>query len=39
MIEDNFEAIIFSDKECKGDCGYVRPGSVAYRNCPLSSDT
>lgn len=31
MIPDNSEVIFFSDKPCKDDCGYTRPGSVAYR--------
>ncbi|KAI1774701.1 putative TOS1-like glycosyl hydrolase-domain-containing protein [Hypoxylon cercidicola] len=30
-IADTSEVIIASDKECKGDCGTVRPGSVAYK--------
>lgn len=29
-IADTSEVIIASDKECDGDCGTVRPGSVAY---------
>ncbi|KAK2767856.1 target of Sbf [Emmonsiellopsis sp. PD_33] len=31
LIPDNKEVIIMSDKKCKGgDCGTVRPGTVAY---------
>ena len=31
LIEDNAEVIIYSDKPCQGnDCGFYRPGSVAY---------
>lgn len=32
LLADIDEVMIFSDKECSnGDCGYVRPGSRAYR--------
>lgn len=31
MLDDKVEVIIFSDKKCKDDCGYIRPGTVAYR--------
>lgn len=30
VLPSNKEIAIFSDKPCNGDCGYVRPGSVAY---------
>ncbi|PGH18505.1 hypothetical protein AJ80_04475 [Polytolypa hystricis UAMH7299] len=30
MIPDNVEVILMSDKKCNGDCGAVRPGTVAY---------
>ncbi|OAX79865.1 hypothetical protein ACJ72_05815, partial [Emergomyces africanus] len=30
MIPDNQEVIIMTDKPCNGDCGTVRPGTVAY---------
>ncbi|PGH10080.1 hypothetical protein GX51_00347 [Blastomyces parvus] len=30
MIPDNVEIVIMTDKPCKGDCGTVRPGTVAY---------
>lgn len=30
QIGSDVEVIIMSDKECDGDCGYVRPGTVAY---------
>ncbi|KAI1448684.1 putative TOS1-like glycosyl hydrolase-domain-containing protein [Annulohypoxylon stygium] len=30
-IDDSTEIIIASDQECKGDCGTVRPGAVAYK--------
>jgi hypothetical protein len=49
-IGDNVEIVIMTDKPCSsGDCGTVRPGTVAYRksiythdpslgcNCPLNS--
>ncbi|KAI0837529.1 putative TOS1-like glycosyl hydrolase-domain-containing protein [Hypoxylon sp. FL0890] len=31
LIDDSTEIIIASDNECNGDCGTVRPGSVAYK--------
>ncbi|KAI1408980.1 putative TOS1-like glycosyl hydrolase-domain-containing protein [Hypoxylon sp. FL1857] len=31
LIDDSTEIIIASDQECKGDCGTVRPGAVAYK--------
>lgn len=31
MIADNKEIIIMSDKKCDGDCGAVRPDTVAHR--------
>jgi len=30
QLASNDEVIIMSDKECDGDCGYVRDGQVAY---------
>ncbi|KAI1392782.1 putative TOS1-like glycosyl hydrolase-domain-containing protein [Hypoxylon trugodes] len=30
-ISDDVEIIVASDKECKDDCGTVRPGAVAYK--------
>ena len=31
-IPSNKEVVIFSDRKCEnGDCGFVRPGTVAYR--------
>ncbi|GAB7354707.1 hypothetical protein MBLNU459_g5124t1 [Dothideomycetes sp. NU459] len=31
QLDSNVEVVIMSDKECSGsDCGYVRPGTVAY---------
>lgn len=31
LIPDNNEIIIYTDQQCQGnDCGYYRPGSVAY---------
>ncbi|OTA99405.1 hypothetical protein M426DRAFT_41474, partial [Hypoxylon sp. CI-4A] len=30
-LDDSTEIVIASDKECDGDCGTVRPGSVAYK--------
>ncbi|EEQ88880.2 uncharacterized protein BDCG_04000 [Blastomyces dermatitidis ER-3] len=30
MIPDNEEIVIMTDKPCNGDCGTVRPGTVAY---------
>lgn len=29
-LPSNTEVIIMTDAECDGDCGYVRPGTVAY---------
>ncbi|KAI0178834.1 putative TOS1-like glycosyl hydrolase-domain-containing protein [Hypoxylon sp. FL1284] len=31
LLDDATEIVIASDKECNGDCGTVRPGSVAYK--------
>ncbi|KAL9034964.1 MAG: hypothetical protein Q9214_006805, partial [Letrouitia sp. 1 TL-2023] len=32
MLEDNVEVIVLSNQTCSdGDCGYTRPGGVAYR--------
>lgn len=31
IIASNVEFTIMTDKVCNGDCGFVRPGSVAYR--------
>ncbi len=36
LIPSNKEVIIFSDKKCNGDCGFVRPGAVAYRKSSVS---
>lgn len=31
LLQDNIEVILFTDKQCQGnDCGYYRPGTVAY---------
>ncbi|KAI5292050.1 target of Sbf [Ascosphaera acerosa] len=30
LLEDNNEIVIMSDKKCDGDCGAVRPGTVAH---------
>lgn len=32
-IASNVEFTIMTDNVCNGDCGYVRPNSVAYREC------
>ena len=31
VIASNVEFTVMTDKVCNGDCGFVRPGSVAYR--------
>ena len=36
LLQDNVELVVMTDKACSGgDCGYVRPGTVAYRQLPL----
>ncbi|KAL1960780.1 hypothetical protein VTO42DRAFT_6610 [Malbranchea cinnamomea] len=30
LLPDNEEIVIMSDRKCDGDCGAVRPGTVAY---------
>lgn len=37
-IPSNSEVILFTAQQC-GDCGYVRPGTPAYRGFPTSGDT
>lgn len=31
ILPSNEEVVVMLDEECNNDCGYVRPGSVAYR--------
>ena len=36
MLEDDIEVILLSDRSCNdSDCGYTRPGGVAYRTLPF----
>jgi hypothetical protein len=36
LISDDVEIVIMTNKPCSnGDCGTVRPGTVAYRKCFL----
>jgi hypothetical protein len=34
-ICSNVEVIIMTDRICNGDCGFVRPNSVAYRESAM----
>jgi len=35
VVPSSFDWYIMSDVPCQGaSCGFVRPGSVAYRKCP-----
>ena len=35
LIGDDVEFVVMTDNPCaNGDCGTVRPGTVAYRKCP-----
>ena len=33
-LPSNTEFVIFTDEKCNGDCGYYRPGTLAYRKPP-----
>ena len=38
MIEDSTEIILLSDRSCSdGECGYTRPGGVAFRMLTIIS--
>lgn len=39
LLPDNKEIVIMTDKPCNGDCGTVRPGTVAYRMFPYITST
>lgn len=39
VVPSDTEFVIMTDRECNGDCGFVRPGSVAYRKYHQDSFT
>jgi len=39
LIPSNSEVILFTSEVCDGSCGFVRPGTPAYKGFDTSSDT
>jgi hypothetical protein len=39
FIPSNKELILMTGQPCGGDCGFVRPGTPAYKGFPTGSDT